>query len=141
MSDGVFDLLESSEASLPGEFGTFTIFVVKSGEASYPEILLGGEDGEVLRLDSRGINWQDVGDGLVQAARQYGKNIFLLWYGWKGIGQTDETWDRLDSILDGSGRVEVVDRPSPSSHGQPMDAAAEAGGARRRGCRRSGGPL
>ena len=99
MSDGIFDLLESSEASLPGEYGTFTIFVVKSGEASYPEILLGGEDGEVLQLDPRGINWQDVGDGLVQAARQYGKNIFLLWYGWKGIGQTDESWERLDGIL------------------------------------------
>ncbi|MCY7302557.1 MAG: AAA family ATPase [Thermoleophilia bacterium] len=101
MSDGIFDLLEPSASSLPGEYGTFTIFVVKSGQASYPEILLGGEDGEVLQLDARGINWQDVGDGLVQAARQYGKNIFLLWYGWKGIGQTDETWDRLDSILKG----------------------------------------
>ena len=99
MSDSIFDLLESSEASLSGEYGTFTIFVVRSGEAAYPEILLGGEEGEALQLDSRGINWQDVGDGLVQAARQYGKNIFLLWYGWKGIGQTDETWDRLDRIL------------------------------------------
>ena len=125
MSDGVFDLLESSEASLPGEFGTFTIFVVKSGEASYPEILLGGEDGEVLRLDSRGINWQDVGDGLVQAARQYGKNIFLLWYGWKGIGQTDESWDRLDSILEDL--VESKSWPGPLRPPRSaMDAAAEA---------------
>jgi len=99
MSDGIFDLLESSQVSLSGKYGTFTIFVVRSGEAAYPEILLGGEDGETLQLDSRGINWQDVGDGLVQAARQYGKNIFLLWYGWNGIGQTDETWDRLDRVL------------------------------------------
>ncbi len=99
MSDGIFDLLEPSEAALSGEYGIFTIFVVRSGEAAYPEILLGGQEGEALQLDSRGINWQDVGDGLVQAARQYGKNIFLLWYGRKGIGQTDETWDRLDRIL------------------------------------------
>ncbi len=99
LSDGIFDQLEPSEASLSAEYGTFTILVVKSGEASYPEILLGGEDGEVLQLDSRGINWRDVGDGLSQAARRYGKNIFLLWYGWKGIGRTDETWDRLDRIL------------------------------------------
>ncbi|MEO5632596.1 AAA family ATPase [Gaiella sp.] len=99
MSDGIFDLLESSDASRSGKYGTFTIFVVRSGEAAYPEILLGGEGGERLRLDARGINWQDVGDGLFQAARQYGKNIFLLWYGWSGIGKTDETWDRLDRVL------------------------------------------
>ena len=99
MSDSTFDVLESSKASLASECGTFTIFVVRSGEASYPEILLGAGDGEALQLDARGINWQDVGDGLFQAARQYGMNIFVLWYGWKGIGQTDETWDRLDAIL------------------------------------------
>ena len=152
MSDGVFDLLESSDSGLPGKYGTFTIFVVRSGEASYPEILLGGEDGEVLRLDSKGINWQDVGDGLVQAARQYGKNIFLLWYGWKGIGQTDETWDRLDSILtelveskEGLGplrppRSATADVAEPDaddadglseatgSEGEPAAAAASAGG-------------
>ena len=76
-----------------------TVLVVKGGEAWYPEILLGLEDGEVLQLDSRGINWRDVGDGLSQAGRRYGKNIFLLWYGWQGIGRTDETWERLDRIL------------------------------------------
>ena len=99
MSDGVFDLLEPSESADSADYGTFTIFVVRSGEAAYPEILLGSEDGKALQLDARGINWQDVGDGLFQAARQYGKNIFLLWYGWRGIGQTDATWDRLDTIL------------------------------------------
>jgi hypothetical protein len=129
MSDGTFDLLESSEASLPGEFGTFTIFVVKSGKASYPEILLGGEDGEVLQLDSRGINWQDVGDGLVQAARQYGKNIFLLWYGWSGIGQTDESWDRLDGIL-----KDLVESKSWSGPLRPpRSAVAEAAEPEERG--------
>ncbi len=99
LSDGIFDQLEPGEASPSAEYGTFTILVVKSGEASYPEILLGGDGSEALQLDSRGINWRDVGDGLSQAARQYGKNIFLFWYGWKGIGRTDETWDRLDGIL------------------------------------------
>jgi Holliday junction resolvasome RuvABC ATP-dependent DNA helicase subunit len=99
LSDGIFDQLEPSEDSLSAEYGTFTILVVKSGEASYPEILLGGDESGVLQLDSKGINWRDVGDGLSQAARRYGKNIFLFWYGWKGIGRTDETWDRLDRIL------------------------------------------
>ena len=99
LSGGIFDQLEPSGASLSAEYGTFAILVVKSGEASYPEILLGLEEGEVLQLDSRGINWRDVGDGLSQAGRRYGKNIFLLWYGWQGIGRTDETWDRLDRIL------------------------------------------
>lgn len=98
-SDGIFDLLELADSAKSGTYGTFTIFVVRSGEAAYPEILLGGDDGSELRLDARGINWQDMGDGLFQAARQYGKNIFLLWYGWGGVGQTDDTWHRLDRIL------------------------------------------
>ena len=120
MSDGIFDVLESSKASLAGKYGTFTIFVVRSGEASYPEILLGAGNGEAPQLDARGINWQDVGDGLVQAARQYGMNVFLLWYGWNGIGQTDETWDRLDALL-----TELVE--SKHRHGplRPPRAARE----------------
>ncbi len=124
MSDGVFDLLEPAAAAVSADYGTFTIFVVRSGEAAYPEILLGGEDGKALQLDARGINWQDVGDGLVQAARQYGKNIFLLWYGWRGIGQTDATWDRLDTVL-----TDLVE--STRAHGPlrpPRSQSAEAAG-------------
>jgi hypothetical protein len=129
MSDGIFDVLEPSEASLAGKYGTFTIFVVRSGEASYPEILLGASDGEALQLDARGINWQDVGDGLVQAARQYGMNVFLLWYGWNGIGQTDDTWDRLDAIL--TELVEAKHRHGPlrppRSAREPVAALEESG--------------
>jgi hypothetical protein len=44
------------------------------------------------------VFWDTLGSGAVTATKQFRENVFLIWFGRK-IGQTDATWDRLNSIL------------------------------------------
>jgi hypothetical protein len=51
-----------------------------------------------IKPGANGVFWDTLGSGAVTATKQCRENVFLIWFGRK-IGQTDATWDRLNSIL------------------------------------------
>jgi hypothetical protein len=94
----VLDFGKNAPVTSTDEYGVFSIYVVNKNLDTSRATLLSDDNGNPIKPGAGGIFWQRLDNKTVTATRQYGKNIFLVWYGSK-IGETESTWDRLDSIL------------------------------------------
>jgi hypothetical protein len=84
-------------------YGTFTVYVVRSGrDEAVGSLLSNKETGAPLAEDERGIYWEF--DTLARswvANTRYGGNVVLAWWNEKPEPGTDARWERLHEMMSG----------------------------------------
>ncbi|MGH3033419.1 MAG: hypothetical protein ACRDON_02540 [Gaiellaceae bacterium] len=82
-------------------YGTFTVYVVRSGrDAAVRSLLSNKETRKPLEEDERGIYWEY--DTLARswvANSRYGANVVLAWWNEKSEPGTDARWERLHEMM------------------------------------------
>lgn len=86
---------------LLGRYGTFTIYVVRSGhDEAVRSLLSSKETGKPLDEDERGIYWEyDTPAGSWVANTRYGANVVLTWWSEQREPATDARWERLHEMM------------------------------------------
>jgi hypothetical protein len=82
-------------------YGTFTVYVVRSGRGDAVRSLLSNkETRKPLAEDERGIYWEyDTLAGSWVANSRYGANVVLAWWNEKREPGTDARWERLHEMM------------------------------------------